>query len=57
MVHDDVKDKPFELEMAWVGKETGGKHEWMPKSIYDEAVKYAQDVLKQQSDSEDESAS
>merc|ERR1712121_344336 len=30
VVHDEVKDKNFELELSWVGEHTGGKHELVP---------------------------
>lgn len=56
-MHDEVKDKAFELELSWIGKETNGLHEWVPKQIFDDAVHYAQESLKHQSDSDDESIS
>ncbi|KAJ3327750.1 hypothetical protein HDU76_011191 [Blyttiomyces sp. JEL0837] len=36
-VHDDVKDKDFELELSWISDETGGRHEFVPKDLFDEA--------------------
>ncbi|KAH9422219.1 proteasome alpha7 subunit [Dermatophagoides pteronyssinus] len=55
MVHDkEGKDKQFELEMAWIGEETKGLHQWVPKPIFDDAVSHAVNVLKQQSDSDEE---
>lgn len=50
-VHDEVKDKHFELELSWIGKETNGKHQVVPKDLYDEAVKFAEEAL---NDSDDE---
>lgn len=50
-VHDEVKDKHFELELSWIGEETGGKHELVPQALYDEAKKYAEEAL---NDSDDE---
>uniref|UniRef100_A0A4W5M3B2 Proteasome subunit alpha type n=1 Tax=Hucho hucho TaxID=62062 RepID=A0A4W5M3B2_9TELE len=41
IVHDEVKDKAFELELSWVGEVTNGKHELVPKDIRVEAEKYA----------------
>uniref|UniRef100_A0A670HX40 Proteasome subunit alpha type n=1 Tax=Podarcis muralis TaxID=64176 RepID=A0A670HX40_PODMU len=41
IVHDEVKDKAFELELSWVGEITKGKHEIVPKDIKEEAEKYA----------------
>uniref|UniRef100_A0A673MDS9 Proteasome subunit alpha type-3 n=1 Tax=Sinocyclocheilus rhinocerous TaxID=307959 RepID=A0A673MDS9_9TELE len=41
IVHDEVKDKAFELELSWVGEVTKGRHELVPKDIKEEAEKYA----------------
>ncbi|CAH3196900.1 unnamed protein product, partial [Porites evermanni] len=41
VVHDEVKDKNFELELSWIGEVTNGKHQWVPKDIADAAEKYA----------------
>ncbi|XP_017489581.1 PREDICTED: proteasome subunit alpha type-3-like [Rhagoletis zephyria] len=56
-VHDEVKDKAFELELSWIGKDTNGLHQWVPKPLFDEAVHYAQESLKHASDSEEDSIS
>jgi 20S proteasome subunit alpha 7 len=32
-VHDDVKDKPYELEMGWVTEETGRVYQQVPADI------------------------
>lgn len=54
-MHDAVKDKDFELEMSWVGAGTPsrlclsaqlyldseGKHQSVPKELFDEAEKLA----------------
>ncbi|KAK7880644.1 hypothetical protein WMY93_032722 [Mugilogobius chulae] len=32
IVHDEVKDKAFELELSWVGEVTNGRHELVPKT-------------------------
>jgi len=45
LVHDDAKEKEFELEMTWAGDETGGKHEPVPKDLFDEAEQKAKDAL------------
>lgn len=52
-VHDEVKDKGFELEMSWVGEVTGGKHQMVPDDIKATAEQYAKEAIKD-SDSEDE---
>ena len=45
LVHDDQKEKDFELEMSWIGDETGGKHLPVPKELHDEAEQKAKDAL------------
>ena len=30
-VHDDVKDKEFELELSWICQESGNRHQLVPK--------------------------
>jgi 20S proteasome subunit alpha 7 len=50
-VHDEVKDKHFELELSWIGKDSEGRHELVPDALYDEAKKFAEDSL---NDSDDE---
>lgn len=54
IVHDEVKDKNFELELSWVGEMTNGKHEFVPKNIFTEAEKYAKESLEESDDSDDE---
>lgn len=49
-VHDESKDKHFELELGWIGKVSNGKFEFVPKDVYAEAEKYAKSSM----DSEDE---
>ena len=44
VAHEDSKDKEFELEMTWVSSFDGptkGKHEEVPKHIFEEAEKLA----------------
>ncbi|KAI1304931.1 Proteasome subunit alpha type-3 [Halotydeus destructor] len=53
-VHDEIKDKAFELELSWVGEFTNGRHEPVPAALFTEAEKYAKDALKQDSDSDEE---
>ena len=40
-VHDEAKDKEFELELSWVCEESGFKHQLVPKAIFDESVQAA----------------
>ena len=44
-VHDEAKDKDFELELSWVCEESGGRHEYVPKDIADVAEKLAKESL------------
>lgn len=45
LVHDDNKDKDFELEMTWICPETGGKHLAVPADLLAEAEKAAEEAL------------
>lgn len=40
LVHDPTKDKAFELELSWVGKDSQFKHVHVPQQLYDEANEY-----------------
>lgn len=44
-VHDDAKDKDFELELTWVGPESGGRHLPVPKELQLEAERKAKEGL------------
>jgi len=37
LVHEDAKEKEFELEMSWIGDETGGMHIPVPNELQQEA--------------------
>jgi len=45
-VHDDIKDKEFELELSWICPESGNQHQFVPKDLRDQADKAARDALK-----------
>ncbi|CCO26412.1 20S proteasome subunit alpha 7 [Rhizoctonia solani AG-1 IB] len=45
LVHDDAKDKDFELELSWIGPETGGKHAPVPRDLWAEADRKAREAL------------
>ncbi|KAB5595435.1 Proteasome subunit alpha type protein [Ceratobasidium theobromae] len=45
LVHDDTKDKEFELELSWIGPETGGKHASVPRDLWAEADRKAREAL------------
>jgi len=44
-VHDEIKDKNFELELGWVGKITDGKFQFVPKTKFDEAEQFAKEAM------------
>ncbi|KAL3874635.1 hypothetical protein ACJMK2_037620 [Sinanodonta woodiana] len=54
IVHDEVKDKHFELELSWVGEMTGGRHELVPPNVFAEAEKHAKEALEESDDSDDD---
>ncbi|XP_059483724.1 proteasome subunit alpha type-3 [Neocloeon triangulifer] len=56
LVHDELKDKAFELELSWVGEATGGRHEKVPKELFQEAERYANSSLQDDSESDTEDA-
>ena len=45
LVHDDQKEKDFELEMTWIGDETKGVHLPVPKDLHNEAETKAKESL------------
>jgi len=44
-VHDDAKEKEFELEMTWIGAETNGLHVPVPQDLFDLAERKAKESL------------
>eukprot|EP01117_Protostelium_nocturnum_P007654 TRINITY_DN2745_c0_g1_i1.p1 TRINITY_DN2745_c0_g1~~TRINITY_DN2745_c0_g1_i1.p1 ORF type:complete len:251 (-),score=69.24 TRINITY_DN2745_c0_g1_i1:23-775(-) len=44
-LHDDVKDKDFELEMSWICPESGHQHQAVPESLLAEAEEAAKASL------------
>ena len=47
LVHDDNKDKDFELEMTWICAESGMKHALVPKELMVEAEAKAKAALEE----------
>ncbi|KAF8264939.1 20S proteasome subunit [Lactarius quietus] len=45
LVHDDAKEKEFELEMSWIGDETNGRHVPVPRDLFEEADRKAKEAL------------
>jgi hypothetical protein len=54
LVHDELKDKQFELELSWVGADTKGVFERVPQSVFQEAEKSAKAAMEAESDSDTE---
>uniref|UniRef100_A0A0A9YLA3 Proteasome subunit alpha type n=1 Tax=Lygus hesperus TaxID=30085 RepID=A0A0A9YLA3_LYGHE len=54
LVHDELKDKQFELEMCWIGSHTNGVNQVVPPSVHAEAEKDAKAAMEEDSDSETE---
>jgi len=52
-VHDDLKDKLFELELSWVCPESNNKHQFVPKDVFEEAERLAK-AAAQEGDSDDD---
>lgn len=52
-VHDDVKDKPFELEMGWVCDESNRKFVRVPDDLVAKAEEEAKKALEEQDAMED----
>ncbi|KAI8900799.1 nucleophile aminohydrolase [Globomyces pollinis-pini] len=50
MVHDESKDKDFELELTWISPQSNGKHAVVPKDIKDEAERLAKAALDDEMD-------
>ena len=46
-VHDDVKDKDFELELSWVCEESGWVHKQVPKDLLTAAEEAAKAALEE----------
>jgi 20S proteasome subunit alpha 7 len=51
IVHDEVKDKHFELELSWVGAVTQGRHQKVSQEVFAEVERYAKSALEDDSDS------
>lgn len=54
VVHDEVKDKAFELELSWVGEESNGIHQMVPKQLAQEAEELAKKSMEEDSDSDED---
>lgn len=52
-VHDEAKDKDFELELSWISPASGWKHASVPKELAEAAEKKAKDFLDSQNEMEE----
>lgn len=47
IIHDDLKDKPYEFEASWVCEESNWEHKEVPKGLRDEAVAWARQKVEE----------
>ena len=52
-LHDEAKDKPFQLEMSWLCEESGWEHKGVPKDILNDAVEWAKNAIAEDEDEEE----
>ena len=45
VLHDEAKDKPFEIEMSWICEETGYKHAMVDTKLVQEAETWAKESI------------
>ena len=53
-LHDEAKDKPFELEMSWLCEGSGWKHVGVPKGVIAEATAWAKKEIEEAEEEESE---
>ncbi|KAL7500472.1 hypothetical protein ACHAWT_010441 [Skeletonema menzelii] len=53
-LHDEAKDKPFELEMSWLCEGSGWKHVGVPKGVIAEATAWAKKEIEEAEGEESE---
>ena len=57
VAHEDTKDKEFELEMTWISGLDGptkGRHQHVPRELFEEAEKAAKRSLEGDDDEDEE---
>lgn len=52
-VHDEAKDKAFELELSWISPASGWKHAAVPKEVADEAEAKAKKIIEEANEMEE----
>jgi len=55
-LHDDIKDKPFELELSWVCDESKRRHVMVPDALREEAIRIAKEEKEKAEMDDDEAA-
>ena len=53
-IHDDVKDKPYVLEMSWVCEATGFKHRMISEDVVLAARQEAETAIKAEEEESDD---
>lgn len=51
-MHDELKDKNFELELSWVCKDSDGYHQRVPENVFQEAERAAKQAMEADSESD-----
>jgi len=51
-VHDDMKDRLFDLELSWVCQQSNYLHQFVPKELFDKAEAVAKESQKEEESSE-----
>jgi len=54
MLHEEGKDKPFELEMSWLCEATGWEHKGVPRDLIQQATEWAKEEISKEVDDEEE---
>ena len=54
-LHDEGKDKPFELEMSWLCVESGWEHRGVPRDVIAESVEWAKKDIAEAQEEDDDS--
>ena len=54
-LHDEAKDKPFELEMSWLCEESGWKHKGVPRDVIKESVEWAKKDIEEAEEEDEDS--
>merc|ERR1711997_904634 len=55
LLHEEGKDKPFELEMSWLCEESGWEHKGVPRDVMKESVEWAKADIAAAEEEEDDS--